>query len=164
MRSHSVISIDLAKNVFQVSLVNEHNKVIFNKKTSRANWVKMVLNLGCQRIVMAACYSPIFGVGNSSRGDTSLIWSRYTRLNFVVGNKNDHNDAIAIAEAAKRPKARFVRVKTLEQRDVQSSDRIRDRLLNHEPQSPISYEVCSPNMAWSLRKALRAFEKKFLFY
>jgi transposase len=34
---------------------------------------------------------------------------------FVVGNKNDHNDAIAIAEASQRPKASFVPVKSLEQ-------------------------------------------------
>ena len=48
---------------------------------------------------------------------------------FVVGNKNDHNDAIAIAEASKRPKASFVAVKTVAQQDIQSLDRIRSRLI-----------------------------------
>jgi transposase len=46
-----------------------------------------------------------------------------------VGNKNDHNYAIAIAEASHRPKARFVAVKSLQQQGVQSLDRIRDRLV-----------------------------------
>ncbi|MDH5803363.1 MAG: IS110 family transposase [Gammaproteobacteria bacterium] len=50
---------------------------------------------------------------------------------FVVGNKNDHNDAIAIAEASRRPKASFVPVKTLEQQDIQSLQRIRERLMKH---------------------------------
>ena len=57
MSENSVISIDLAKNVFQVCLVNEHNKVVFNKKTRRKNLVPMVLKLDCNRIVMEACYS-----------------------------------------------------------------------------------------------------------
>jgi transposase len=48
---------------------------------------------------------------------------------FVVGNKNDHNDAIAIAEASMRPKATFVAVKTLAKQDIQSLERIRDRLI-----------------------------------
>jgi transposase len=48
---------------------------------------------------------------------------------FVIGNKNDHNDAIAIAEASRRPRATFVAVKTLEQQDIQSLERIRDRLV-----------------------------------
>jgi transposase len=49
----------------------------------------------------------------------------------VVGNKNDHNDAIAIAEASRRPKASFFPVKTLEQQDLQSLQRIRERLIKH---------------------------------
>ena len=48
---------------------------------------------------------------------------------FVVGNKNDHNDALAIAEASKRPKVTFVTVKTIDQQDLQSLSRIRDRLV-----------------------------------
>ncbi len=48
---------------------------------------------------------------------------------FVVGNKNDHNDAIAIAEASMRPKATFVAVKTLTKQDIQSLERIRERLI-----------------------------------
>jgi len=48
---------------------------------------------------------------------------------IVVGNKNDHNDAIAIGEASMRPKLTVVAVKTLTQQDIQSLERIRDRLI-----------------------------------
>jgi len=49
---------------------------------------------------------------------------------FVVGNKNDHNDAIAIAEASMRPIATFVAIKTLAQ-DIQSLEHIREGLMKN---------------------------------
>ena len=42
------------------------------------------------------------------------------------GNKNDYNDARAIGEAAQRPDMRLVRVKTVEQQDVQAMHRMRE--------------------------------------
>ena len=45
---------------------------------------------------------------------------------YVRGNKNDYNDARAIAEAACRPDMRFVAVKTVEQQDVQALHRLRE--------------------------------------
>ena len=50
---------------------------------------------------------------------------------FVRGNKNDANDALAIAEAALRPNVRFVEIKSVEQQDIQSLERIRERLLKN---------------------------------
>jgi transposase len=45
------------------------------------------------------------------------------------GQKNDFNDAAAIAEAATRPTMRFVTIKSNEQLDMQAVHRIRDRLI-----------------------------------
>ena len=45
---------------------------------------------------------------------------------FLIGNKNDANDALAIAEASLRPKVRFIGIKTTEQQDIQSLQRIRE--------------------------------------
>ena len=50
-------------------------------------------------------------------------------LPFVRGNKSDHNDAIGIAEAHQRPHIRPVPIKTVEQQDIQSLHRIRERLI-----------------------------------
>jgi len=50
---------------------------------------------------------------------------------FVKGNKNDYNDAEAIAEAAQRPNMRFVPIKSVEQQDIQNFHRQRERL-KHE--------------------------------
>jgi transposase len=46
---------------------------------------------------------------------------------FVRGNKSDHNDAIAIGEAARRPNLKPVPIKTIEQSDVQCNHRMRER-------------------------------------
>jgi transposase len=61
----------------------------------------------------------------------SVLWILNQVKPFVIGNKNDHNDAIAIAEASRRPKASFVPVKSLEQQDLQSLQRIRERMMKH---------------------------------
>jgi len=48
---------------------------------------------------------------------------------YVKSNKNDFNDAAAIAEAVRRPTMRFVTTKTTEQHDLQAMHRVRERLV-----------------------------------
>ena len=59
MSKNSVISIDLAKNVFQVCLINEHNKVVFNRKVKRNNLVQTVLKLDCKHVVLEVCFRAV---------------------------------------------------------------------------------------------------------
>jgi len=47
---------------------------------------------------------------------------------FNKGQKNDYNDAVAIAEAALRPNLKTVSEKTQEQLDLQALHRVRSRL------------------------------------
>jgi transposase len=54
-----------------------------------------------------------------------LVAPQYVKP-FVKGNKNDYNDAEAIAEAAQRPNMRFVPIKTVEQQDIQNFHRQRE--------------------------------------
>ncbi len=130
MNNNSVISIDLAKNVFQVCLLNQHNKVTSNKKVRRTKLLETVLNLDAKRIVMEACYSSNYwGRLFQHHGFQVDLIPPHQVKPFVMGNKNDHNDAIAIAEASMRPKATVVAVKTLAQQDIQSLERIRERLI-----------------------------------
>jgi transposase len=46
---------------------------------------------------------------------------------FIRANKNDGNDAAAICEAIQRPNMRFVPLKSIEQQDVPSLHRARQR-------------------------------------
>jgi len=59
--------------------------------------------------------------------EVKLIAPQYVKP-YVKGNKNDYNDAEAIAEAAQRPSMRFVPIKNIEQQDIQNIHRQRERL------------------------------------
>lgn len=129
---YKVVSIDIAKNVFQVCGLDQHNKPAFNKKIQRAKLLETIAQLDCDSVVMEACYaSNPWGRAIESLGFKVNLIPPYQVKPFLVGNKNDHNDAIAIAEASQRPTARFVPVKTLAQQDIQSLNRIRERLVKH---------------------------------
>ena len=77
---------------------------------------------------MEACYSAnYFGRLFERYGhEVKLIPAQHVKP-FVMVNKNDANDAIAIGEASSRPNITFVKVKSINQQDVQSMHRIRDR-------------------------------------
>ena len=51
---------------------------------------------------------------------------------FVRGNKNDHNDAFAIAEASQRAHIRFVPLKSEHQQEISCLHRIRERLIKNK--------------------------------
>ncbi len=54
-----------------------------------------------------------------------LIAPQYVKP-YVKGNKNDYNDAEAIAEASQRSNMRFVPIKSIEQQDIQNFHRQRE--------------------------------------
>ena len=138
MNNNNVISIDLAKDVFQVVLLNKHNKVTTNKKVRRGKLLETVCKLDAKRIVMEACYSANYwGRAFEKMGYHVDLIPAHQVKPFVVGNKNDSNDAIAIAEAALRPKVTFVRVKSYEQQDLQSIERICSVPLYHHTFSQV---------------------------
>src|SRR6267142_6330692 len=56
--------------------------------------------------------------------------SRLTPRNMRSWQKNDYNDAEAIAEAALRPNLRFVQEKSQDQLDLQACHRVRSRLVS----------------------------------
>lgn len=129
---NSLISIDLAKNVFQVCAMDSDQNISFNKKISRKKLLSTLCQFEPTTVVMEACYtSHPWGRAIQALGHTVKLIPPYQVKPFVVGNKNDHNDAIAIAEASRRPKASFVPVKSLEQQDIQSLQRIRERVMKH---------------------------------
>ena len=128
--NYKIISIDLAKHVFQICALDSHHKVKLNKKVSREKLLDTLRQMEPTLVVLEACYSAHpWGRAIEKLGHTVKLIPPYMVKPFVIGNKNDHNDALAIAEAALRPKVRFVPVKSLEQQDVQSLQRIRDRLI-----------------------------------
>ena len=120
------ISIDLAKNVFQICCVNRALKPLSNKKVSRSKLILTMENLPRCTVFMEACYSAHYwGRRLDAMGFTVKLIPAQHVTPFVRGNKNDRNDALAIIEAGNRPNLRFVPVKPQEKQDLQTLQRIR---------------------------------------
>ena len=126
----SVISIDLAKNIFQICVLDKNRKILFNKKVKRSGLLHELRQFSPSLVVMEACYSSNpWGRRIEKLGHTVRLIPPFIVKPFVIGNKNDANDALAIAEASLRPSIRFVAVKSTEQQDIQSLQRISERMI-----------------------------------
>jgi transposase len=158
----SVISIDLAKNVFQVAALNQANKVAFNDRVLRNDLLDYLRQLEPATVAMEACYSAnAWGRAIEALGHTVKLIPPIKVKPFVQGNKNDRNDAVAIAEASLRPNMHFVPVKTLEQQHLQCLLRIRERLvsnrtgvMNQLRGLMTEYGVVIKKCAYNLRNAM----------
>lgn len=136
MNQHTAIGIDLAKQAFQVCIVNtRQQRVRTNKVLKRAELLDYLRRQPSCRVFMEACggshhWSRQFqAMGHEVR----LIAPQFVTP-FRKGHKTDANDALAIVEAGLRPHMRFVPQKNLEQQDLQSLHRIRDRYIKQRTQ------------------------------
>ncbi|WP_310619544.1 IS110 family RNA-guided transposase [Flexibacterium corallicola] len=113
MKNLAVVGVDLSKNVFQLHGAAADGHVVFSKKVSRAGFLKALGKLPTCLVAMEACASSHYWgreVGKLGH-EVRLIAPIYVKP-FVKRQKNDANDAFAIAEAAARPTMRFVEVKS----------------------------------------------------
>lgn len=132
MVKHNLIAIDLAKNVFQVCGISSRNKVVFNKQLKRKAVLAFMTNQPPCEVAMEACYSSHYWARCfEAMGHKVKQLPAQHVTPFVRGNKSDHNDAVAIAEASRRPNILPVPIKSLEQQDIQSLHRIRERYVTH---------------------------------
>jgi len=130
MNNITLLAVDLAKNVFQLHGTDKAGKAVLKKKISRTKLLAFVANLMPCNIYMEACGSANYwGREFEKLGHkVKLINPKYVKP-YVKRNKNDINDAAAIAAAARDPDMRFCLVKTEEQQDMQSLHRMRKLLI-----------------------------------
>ena len=128
MNEITTIGLDLAKNVFQVVCCDKNGKIVKKKMLKRFQMLSYFANLPACLVGTEACGSAHHWARELSKlgHQVKLIPPQYVKP-YVRGNKNDYNDALAIAEAVVNPEMRFVAVKTPEQQDVQAVYRLRER-------------------------------------
>lgn len=127
----TTIGIDIAKNVFHVMGLNRAGRVVLKKKLRRKGVLAFFAQVAgpCVVGIEACASSHYWGREFEKLGhEVRLMPPRYVKP-FLRGNKNDYNDALAIAEACNRPEMRCVRIKTVEQQDMQALHRFRDALV-----------------------------------
>src|SRR5471032_699163 len=128
--SIALLSIDLAKNIFQLHGADERGRQTLSRRVSRGKLLETVISLPRCRIVMEACGGAHYWARKfTAMGHhVQIIAPRFVKP-FVKSQKNDRNDAEAIAEAASRPTMRYVSVNSVEQQDIQSMHRIRGLIM-----------------------------------
>jgi transposase len=124
-----MLAIDLGKRSFHVHGISAAGEVV-SRGVGRAKLAALVERLDPDMIAMEACATAHHWARTFIEADREvrLINPCFVKP-FVRGSKNDAVDAEAIFDAASRPGMRFVPVKTVEQQDLQSLHRVRDRLV-----------------------------------
>ena len=121
------VGIDLGKRVFHVTALNGADRVVERKRFGRAGLRAYLarLPIGCE-VAMEACGSAHhWGRHAQGLGHAVRLMSPQFVAPYVKSNKNDVNDADAIAEAAGRPLMRFVGVKPIASQHLQQLHRAR---------------------------------------
>ncbi|MDA7948076.1 MAG: IS110 family transposase [Hyphomicrobiaceae bacterium] len=127
----STIGIDIGKDVFHLIGFDPDGKMVLRRKIKRLALVATFEKLPRCIVGLEACLSAHF-VSRTLRRlgfEPRIIPAKCTKP-FVKGQKNDYNDAEAIAEAALRPNLKRVSEKTQDQLDLQALHRVRSRLVS----------------------------------
>ena len=128
--SITTVGLDLAKSVFHVVCFNEHSKEVKKRMLRRNQVLQYFTQLPPCLVGMEACASSHYW-GRELRAlghEVKLIPPQYVKP-YLRGNKNDYNDARAIAEASTRPSMPFVAIKTVAEQDMQAIHRMRSQCI-----------------------------------
>lgn len=118
MNKITTIGLDTAKSIFHIIACNTHGKIVLKKTLRRKQLLEYFANLESCLVGLEACSnSHHWGRELIKLGHTvKLIPAQHVKP-YLQGNKNDYNDALAIAKAVVHPQMRFVAIKTIAQQD-----------------------------------------------
>lgn len=126
------IGIDIGKNTFHVIGLNNGDTIVLRRQFTRAALLRFFSEkiTDPADIAFEACSGAhwlahrLIALGHRVK----LLTPESVRP-FAKAQKNDWNDALAIAEAARRPDRHAVGIKSEEQLDMQALHRVRQRLV-----------------------------------
>ena len=158
--SLAVVGVDIGKDVFHLVGLGADGKIAFRKKVRRLALNDAFEQLPRCVVGMEACLSAHF-VSRTLRAlghEPRIIPAIYTKP-FVKGQKNDYNDAEAVAEAALRPNLRVVQEKSQDQLDLQACHRVRSRLVSRRTATINQIRAFLIEQGIAVRVGLRALRK-----
>ena len=123
----TTIGLDIAKHVFQLVGCDVRGKVVKKKVLRRGQVLSYFAQMPAVLIGMEGCASAHYWARElTAQGHrVDLLPAQYVK-GYVRGNKNDYNDALAIAEAVRGSEMRRIPIKTTAQQDVQALHRLRE--------------------------------------
>ena len=128
MNKITTTGLDLAKTVFHVVCCDARGKLLKKKMLRRGQVLAYFSNIPACVVGMEACASAHYWARELEKlgHEVRLVAPKHVKA-YVRGQKNDYNDALAIAEAVTRPDMRLVAIKTTDQQDIQALHRLRER-------------------------------------
>ncbi len=130
MAQLNTIGVDLAKNVIQVSVLTPRGKELHNKALTRTKFKEFLVKHQRSLVAFEACASAHFWARTAKEyGHDVRILPAMAVAAFRQGHKTDANDALAVAEAAKRPNIKDAPMKSVEQQGFQAIQRSRELLV-----------------------------------
>lgn len=135
MTQDTVIGLDLAKHIFHLVTLNGDGKLQHKKKLRRTQLKRYMSNLPASKIAMEACSgSHYFAREFIAMGHrVELLPAQHVKA-YQRGQKNDYNDAQAIAEASLHGQLRSVPIKTPVQQSQQAFHRVRNQVNQNRTQ------------------------------
>ncbi len=130
MSYSTTVGVDLAKNVIQISVVNGRGKELSNRSLSRKKFAEFLGKQKPSLIAFESCATAHYWARAAERhGHEARIIPAKAVAPFRQGHKTDSNDALAVAEAARRPNIKEAPMKTTEQQGLQAIHRSRELLI-----------------------------------
>jgi len=164
MSEITTLAVDLAKHVFQLHGVDSRGVPVLQRQVRRGQLMATLAQLPRCRVVMEACPGAhhwarqLRALGH----EPHLIAGHYVKA-FSRGQKNDRNDAQAIAWAAGQPGLPSVAIKSEEQQAILTLHRIRERMVKERIQLTnqlhgllAEFGIALPKGLLSLRRTVRA--------
>jgi transposase len=158
----SVVGIDIGKDTFHLVGFDRSGHVVLRRQIKRLALTATFEKLPRCVVGMEACLSAHF-VSRTLRGmgfEPRIIPAIYVKP-FNKGQKNDYNDAEAIAEAALRPNLRTVSEKDQDQLDLQALHRVRARLVSRRTATINQIRAFLIEQGITVRSGLRALKNSF---
>lgn len=162
MKEVTLLSIDLAKNVFELVGDDALGKEVLKRRLRRNKLLNFIANLPPCTIAIEACIASHYWARKfQAYGHTIKMMPAKFVKPYRLGQKNDYQDAIAIGEAARSSKIRLVQVNTIEQQDLMMIHRIRARLVKERTRLTnqirgvlVEYGIFLPTGFASLKKGI----------
>jgi transposase len=130
MSYSTTVGVDLAKNVIQISVLSERGKELSNRSLTRRKFSEFLGKQKLSLVAFEACATAHYWARTAERfGHAVRIIPAKAVAPFRQGHKTDSNDALAVAEAARRPNIKDAPMKTLEQQAFQAIQRSRALLI-----------------------------------
>ena len=125
-----IVGIDLGKNWFHLVGLDDAGAAVFRKKMNRSQLAQFAATAPRCIVATESCPgSQYWGrVFTEAGHEVRLLPAQFVKP-YLKSNKNDFNDAAAIAEAAGRASMRYVPLKTMEQLELQALHRVRRRFI-----------------------------------